>query len=510
MILKSSRIFNTSGPCMIKRHYTLIRQTLLNRGTDLVNEERYFTIWAPRQTGKSTFFRLLKTELENLDYQVVHINVENFLNASESFLLDYIDKDMQLQCKMPLHSRSFEAFTTEIKSTTEHKLVLIIDEIEGLNPDIFNQFLHTIRNLYHSRDMHSLKSVIFVGVSNILGIIQDNASPFNIADNLAMPYFSREEVFELLAQHETETGQLFSPAVKDKLFDITQGQPGLVNGFAYQLVDRWPEKEIIEMPEYYEVEDWYLYEAIDKNIENIVNKAKQYRNLVEDLLFREKEIRFDTTMPSIRFLHTQGVIQKGANNNIEFWVPLYKKKLYKAFSPDYNGEGNYFFTEKDQTEYLENNTLNLNDLIQNFLVYVQQRSLKHFMKRSEDGHYYGLKEAAAGYAFSTYIDQYIKSMRGTIYYEADSGLGRTDMIINILDKEYILEFKMFTDRMRFNEGKEQVAYYARTRMLTEAFYVVFAATRDKNRPFLVNSTESIKDITVYTHVIWYDEEKDFG
>jgi len=64
-----------------------------------------------------------------------------------------------------------------------------------------------------------------VGVSNIVGIIQDNASPFNIADNLNVPYFTKDEVFELLGQHETETGQLFEDKVKDKIYQITAGQP---------------------------------------------------------------------------------------------------------------------------------------------------------------------------------------------------------------------------------------------------------------------------------------------
>lgn len=82
------------------------------------------------------------------------------------------------------------------------RYVLIIDEIDHPNPAYFGQFLHTIRNLYHSREDHGLKSVILVGVSNILGIVEDHASPFNIADNLDIPYFTREETFELLHQHE--------------------------------------------------------------------------------------------------------------------------------------------------------------------------------------------------------------------------------------------------------------------------------------------------------------------
>ncbi|MDV7401101.1 hypothetical protein RZS08_57315, partial [Arthrospira platensis SPKY1] len=98
--------------------------------------------------------------------------------------------------------------------------------MEGINPEYFGTFLHSIRNVYHSRQSHGLKSVILVGVANILGVVQDNASPFNIADNLDVPYFTDQEVFELLGQHEAETGQRFDTAVKEKICHITANQPG--------------------------------------------------------------------------------------------------------------------------------------------------------------------------------------------------------------------------------------------------------------------------------------------
>ncbi|MCB1194462.1 MAG: hypothetical protein H7A23_25315 [Leptospiraceae bacterium] len=79
-----------------------------------------------------------------------------------------------------------------------------------------------------------------------MGIIQDNASPFNIADELDVPYFTNQKTAELLGQHETETGQLFDKKVKDKISEITANQPGLVNGFARRLVEINPNKEKIE------------------------------------------------------------------------------------------------------------------------------------------------------------------------------------------------------------------------------------------------------------------------
>ncbi len=110
-------------------------------------------------------------------------------------------------------------FFEMIQTQKQEKCVLIIDEVEGINKEYFGDFLHSICNAYHSRENHCLKSVILVGVSNIIGIVQDNASPFNIADNLNVPYFTENEVYELLHQHEEGNRNSFSEEkVKRKKF----------------------------------------------------------------------------------------------------------------------------------------------------------------------------------------------------------------------------------------------------------------------------------------------------
>ena len=237
------RSFNTSGPNLPAEHYTLERPALIAKGVDLVQKKRYFTIWAPRQTGKSTYFRLLTHTLGQNGFTPMHINVENFKAESLSTLMAYIRAAATEQWGMTLKANTFGDLFNEIQACQGKKLVLIIDEIEGLNPDLFSQFLHTIRNLYHFRENHCLESVILVGVSNIVGVVGDNASPFNIADNLPVPYFTAPEVTELLDMHTRETGQQFERKVVKKIFEITAGQPGLVNGFANQLVERWPEAQ---------------------------------------------------------------------------------------------------------------------------------------------------------------------------------------------------------------------------------------------------------------------------
>lgn len=53
------RVFNTSGPCNPEQHYTIMREALLIKGEALVADGRFFTIFAPKQTGKTTYFQLL-------------------------------------------------------------------------------------------------------------------------------------------------------------------------------------------------------------------------------------------------------------------------------------------------------------------------------------------------------------------------------------------------------------------------------------------------------------------
>ncbi|MCK4766355.1 MAG: ATP-binding protein [Candidatus Aminicenantes bacterium] len=511
MIKKAKRYFNTSGPNILTEHYTLKRENLIAKGIELVKKKRYFTIWAPRQTGKSTYFRLLAVELQKKGYLVVHSNVENFKSATEETFLEFLVNEFQRHTGMriPLAHPTFSYFYDQLLKITDRKILLIIDEVEGLNEEIFGQFLHTIRNLYHSRTEHSLKSVILVGVSNIVGVVQDNASPFNIADNLEVPYFTDEETFELLHMHEAETGQLFNRGVKEKICAVTANQPGLVNGFAYKLVEKNPAKEEIDYNDYLKVEDWYLTEAIDKNISNIINKAKQHRRFVEKLLFTGEKQPFRINDEKIKFLFSQGLIKKGKDGNVEFWVPMYKKAVYDAFYPYSNDEikeqlleinlGRFFMTA---------DRLDFDKLVTGYRTYVKRRGFRYFREKDENGQWKQIKEAALVYSFESFIQTLLQVLEGKSYLEPHSGLGQSDLIINIGGRETVIEFKIFRDQVRFEKGKKQVAHYAKSLSVDECIYLVFISNRYEELG-LKDEVQTIDGVTVRCYVVFYDEIKDF-
>jgi hypothetical protein len=503
------RYFNTSGPNIVAEHYTLMRPDLVAEGQLAVHRSRYFTIWAPRQTGKSTYFRLLSDVLRKEGYKVAHVNFENYRNSDlPSFLNEFI-VILKRFWDVDFKGQTMQGIFTSIAQITNEKLVLIVDEVEGINPEFFGDFLHSVRNVYHSREFHSLKSVILVGVSNIVGVVQDNASPFNIADNLNIPYFTNEETFELLGQHETETGQLFDPSVKAKIADITANQPGLVNGFARQLVDLCKDKKVITLEDYLVIEDKYLTKTVDKNISNIINKARKYRSFIERLLYTETKEDFQIYRDHIKELHYNGVITYDKDNHVIFGVPLYQKCLYMAFYPYLNGEKHRIKADMDtDTFLLPDGHLDMDKIVTNYKEYAARRGFRYFREKDENGNFISLKEAALMYSFDTYINALVALAGGKTYLEPTTALGRSDILIHFKGREYVIETKVYSDTVQFADGKKQLAYYLNSLNLKTGIYLVFVRSTITN-PKIVESIDVIDGVEIKTAIIRYDLSTDF-
>ena len=503
------RYYNTSGPNIPAQHYTLPRLDWVEKGKNLIYKERYFTIWAPRQTGKSTYFRFLAEALQQEGYKVCHVNFVSFRTASEADFHIRLNNALTDQWGILFEGQTLARVFEQIEGLKNEKCVLIIDEVEGINPAFFGQFLHAIRNAYHSRNNHALKSVILVGVSNIVGVIKDNASPFNVTDNLNIPYFTDEETLELLNQHERETGQLFDPSVKAKISEITANQPGLVNGFAAKLVDNNPNKAMFDYADYIVVEKDYLQFSLDKNVSNIINKGEKHRAFIERLLFTEEKIEFQIYRENIKELFVNGIITHDEDGYITFKVPLYRKCLYKAFYPYTNGEAKRIGSTIDIDEYFSpEGNLYIEKIINNYKKYALRRKFKYFQEQNKHGEYITLKEATLVYSFETYLNAFLSMVDGKTYLEAHTGIGRTDLIITVNNEEFVVEAKVYSDIVKFRKGKLQLAQYAKSLSLSSAIYLVFVESEVTNAT-VIEEEKIYDDILIKTHLVPYNLDKDF-
>ena len=109
----------------------------------------------------------------------------------------------------------------------------------------------------------------------------------------------------------------------------------------------------------------------------------------------------------------------------------------------------------------------------------------------------------------TYITAFIDEAGGKCYLEAHTGLGRTDLVLNLNGQEYVLEFKIYSSFRKFVRGKKQLAYYCKKNEITAGTYLVFMANTVRQRPDVIEETEMIEEVAITTYLVLYDEEKDF-
>lgn len=495
------RYFNTSGPCDPSKHYTVLRPALVTKGEKLVEQGRYFTIFAPRQAGKTTYFQLLIDQLRTQDYNPLWISFEGLKTLPREkfyFALHHRLKQEFAQYGITGPDKINDQFELELYlqqvSTHTQGIVLIIDEFEEVPDEVLSELMHLFRSLYQKREFHKLHSLILVGVSTIAELVLSSASPFNVVDELRIPYFNLAEVQELVNQYVTETGQPFVDAVIRAIYENTAGQPGLVCALCQHLVTEVvPDpSEPITMAAFYPTIKYFLTERFDKNIINIVQKARAKRDFMLRVLFGHTAIPFSVNEPDIAWLFANGVVDN-VDGAVDVAVPLYSKALITAFRPLINGEADYYVSAHDTfAEYITERGLNMTALLEKYRDYVHRRGFHAF----DTEH---LKEGAWHYSLDNFFNFFIERLGGQTFVEVPSGRGRTDILVLYRDRKYLIETKVFTDQQYFEQGKQQLADYLATEGLDEGYYVVFSNKHSKTDQLAF--TENIAGKQIYTYII---------
>jgi hypothetical protein len=93
------------------------------------------------------------------------------------------------------------------------------------------------------------------------------------------------------------------------------------------------------------------------------------------------------------------------------------------------------------------------------------------------------------------------------YREADTGLGKSDLIINVEGKEYLLESKVYYYEKQFLNGKKQLAYYAQSLGLKHAVYLVFYSNKYPLPESVIEADEVLNDVRIETFLVEFDDKK---
>jgi hypothetical protein len=248
------RHFHSYGPVDPQEHYCVPRRELVARCADQLigNPSKgghYFTIWAPRQTGKTWLMRQAMAEVRARHgdrFQVAQLSMQDVQlkdsDPAEAFLQKVphlLRVWLNLTLPAPADFAGFGDLFRRGTSPFDRPLILLIDEFDSLPTAAIDALGREFRALYLNRDASLLHGLALVGVRAVLGVDSPRGSPFNVQRSLHVPNLSAEEVNDMFDQYRGESGQTVTPEVVSTVYEMTRGQPGLVGWFGELLTEKY-------------------------------------------------------------------------------------------------------------------------------------------------------------------------------------------------------------------------------------------------------------------------------
>ena len=288
------RTFCSYGPVSRPAHFCVERRELVDSCVEQLvgrpGEEggRYFTIWAPRQTGKTWLMRRAKAEIQARygdEFVVASMSMQGIVmrddDPPEAFLRK-VPHLMRLTFGVELEAppEDWEALTRLFVpggELFERPLILCIDEFDSLPHQVIDQLVALFRDMYLNRESYLLHGLALIGVRAVLGVESQRGSPFNVQRSLHVPNLTENEVVELWRQYQEESGQPVVPAVVAEVYRVTRGQPGLVGWLGELLTDQRINPRTDRAIDLHVWEDAYrfaLYREWNNTVLNLVKKAQ--------------------------------------------------------------------------------------------------------------------------------------------------------------------------------------------------------------------------------------------
>lgn len=523
---KQRRSFGTRGPVDPARNYVVPRTTEIAALKTRIEEGHYIVIFAPRQTGKTTFFRwtldaLVREDEQwfpiQLDFQTLkNVDVETFYNELRRRIHNEItgefhrrEQAMPSQCQQFLETVLLTAhihlqpfFLELVEHLDNRKVVIIIDEFDGIPRAALSDFLYTLREIYHSGAPNRCPySVVIVGVKSIAQLNYDRSiSPFNIQDDFSLPNFTLTQVQALFGEYTNEVGQQIDPDVIEELVHQTAGQPFLVNRLGQILTEELapPMEQSINRDQFAIAHRQILRERNTHimHLTTNIRADRRFEALLLRIALKEQPVAFNLDNELISELSTYGVLVPDADWNCRIQNPIYQYRIVQTFQPAINGLEDEFLPEDTETGFYDYVTvagrLDLRMLLRNFRDFIARAGYRILEVPDTP------QEFVGQHLLFGYLDQFVRQVSGFMYLEVRTGRGRMDLIILHNRQKYIVETKLWEGKGFYSMGKKQLAAYLDTEGEREGYYVVFD---HRKKPEAREEEEIIDDKTVVSFVI---------
>jgi hypothetical protein len=360
--------------------------TVLSR----INDLNYYAIIAPRQTGKTTFLQQLINKINEDDLitlESIYITLEDLINVdSGRFYFNFARKIIRyISTNFSIYPESMESIHESVESNLDledffirlseaqfspkgnnyeiifHpsedrkglKFVICIDEIDAVPDNLALEFLKTLRAIFEQRSFikgYDCFSFIISGAVDLAKLTYGKSSPFNIATDIHLCDFKKDEMAMMLEKTLTDVGVQYYEGFMDDLFDATNGHPYLTQKLCGKLLDNLisDDRSLIEKNEL-EREIENLINGNDCNLKTTLEKVLEnsQQDVLERILKGEK-IKYNQSDNFSYALKLAGALvndkdekDNGAYNKhaktpkfCEIRNPIYKQYFYKYFNMD--------------------------------------------------------------------------------------------------------------------------------------------------------------------------------
>ena len=519
------RFFNTSGPVIAERHYSIppLDRVDLDEVLGLVRDWKSFNLHAPRQSGKTTALLALQDLLNSGaqgNYRCVYVNVEagqagredvqrtmrailGALAGRAEESLD--DRFVSRVMGQALEEKGPDDALIEIlrlwSRADSRPLVLLVDEIDALVGDTLISVLRQLRSGYDLRPRSFPQSVILCGVRDVrdyrihsgsTGDTVTGGSAFNIsAASLRLGSFSREEVWTLLGQHEAETGQAFEPEALDLVWSRTSGQPWLVNALCERACFRSrrgrDRQRAITAEDILEAQEALIMDRV-VHLDQLADKLREerVRRVIEPLLSGAQEQRYSAR--DLEYVRDLGLVAR--DTPVRMANPIYAEVVPRELT---------HVTQEDLLEetarYVDSlGGLELSKLMENFQQFYREHS-EHWIER------YQYKEAGPQLLLQAFLQRVVNG-GGRIEREYGLGRTRTDLLVKWpqggTESKFVVECKLVRGSLdaTLKQGLEQTAGYMDRCGAQEGHLVLFDRSERPREQRIFRRTEMAGDIPV--------------
>ncbi len=477
-----------------EEHYCIppLERVNLDEILTLVARKKYFVLHAPRQTGKTSTLQVLADALNSSGrYLCVNASVEAARAAGEDvpqamrIILSELAEQAELMLEdkfvgsvfphlLEIHGGNVLNVTLSRWSRAAHRpLVVLIDEIDSLAGDSLLSVLSQLRAGYRNRPQAFPQSVILCGVrdvrdylvySSAAGGRVNTGSAFNIkAKSLRLGDFTQQEMRSLLGQHTAETGQQFEPRALERIWELTAGQPWLINALAYQVCfeDKggWDRSRPVTAGAVERAKETLILQRVT-HLDQLANALteERVRRVILPMIAGSPEYQFSGR--DLEYVQDLGLV--AAVGPIRMANPIYAEVIPRELTT---------VQERALRElvspgwYLQpDGSLNVKALLAGFQAYFREHS-ESWLER------YGHREAGPQLVLHGYLHRIVNS-GGRITREYAIARGRSDLVVEwprpgrpLADRplKQVIECKVVGEKKgmesTISQGLEQTAWY---------------------------------------------------